>query len=206
MTRPDRLALTLALLAATGLLAASAACSDDDGVSSTETARRAYLGLDDAVARSLTLGLQGFNAATSANIPAQNGTGTSTGTIVVGGQVDQGMSNNKEMRLTVTLTGYSDGPALTVDGVDIVITYATAPTMPAALDLSLRGVPTGTFTGTLIGSFQMTGGLEGEVTLNLMLSGQLEADGTGTRRKAGTTHVTGTATSGSGSFDVDLMI
>ncbi|HLM46924.1 MAG TPA: hypothetical protein VK458_23840 [Myxococcaceae bacterium] len=50
-----------------------------------------------------------------------------------------------------------------------------------------------------MGTFQMAGDLEGDVTLNLTMTGQLEDDGTGkVRRKAGTTTVTGTAKSGEG--------
>lgn len=71
--------------------------------------------------------------------------------------------------------------------------------MQPALTLSLRNIPNGTFEGTLLGTFQMTGDLEGDVTLNLTMSGQIEDDGTGkVRRKAGTTTVKGTATSGDG--------
>ena len=56
-----------------------------------------------------------------------------------------------------------------------------------------------------MGTFQMTGDLKGDVTLNLALTGEIEDDGTGkVRRKAGTTRVTGTATSGDGSYNVDV--
>src|SRR5215207_9738868 len=63
------------------------ACSDDDGVDSDEEARRAYLGLDLSIEKSLTLGFAGFNAASSANIDAQMDAGDSTGMLTISGQV-----------------------------------------------------------------------------------------------------------------------
>src|SRR5215217_3643675 len=141
------------------------ACGDDE-VSSDEQARRAYLGLDESVSKALQLGFAGFNAASSANIPAQSAPGGVSGTLFISGQVDQGASTNKGMRLRVGMATYS---------------------------------------GTLKGPFQMTGDLEGEVTLDLTLAGEIEDDGTGkVRRKVGTTTVTGTATSGDGSYNVNL--
>jgi hypothetical protein len=184
----------------------SVGCSDD-GVSSDEEARRAYLGLDSSIEKALGLGMDGFNAASSANIPEQMTTGDVTGTMVVSGQVDQGVSPNKEMRLLVALVDYSDGPAVTVEEEDINITYDTDAAALPALDLSLRNIPDGTFTGTLLGTYSMSGDLDGSVTLNLTMSGEIESDGTGgIRRKLGTTHVTGTATSGDGTYNVELMI
>jgi hypothetical protein len=51
----------------------------------------------------------------------------------------------------------------------------------------------------------MTGDLKGEVTLSLNMTGRIENDGTGkVRRQAGTTLVTGTATSGEGVYAVSL--
>lgn len=182
-------------------------CGDDE-VSSDEQARRAYLGLDESISKSLQLGFAGFNAASSANIPAQSTTGDAAGTLNITGQVDQGASDNKGMRLRVGMTGYSDGEIVLGEEEDLVnITYATAAdtaTQPE-LNLQLRNIPGGTFTGTLVGDFTMTGDLEGKVTLNLSLTGEIEDDGTGkVRRTAGGTRVTGTATSGDGTYIVDL--
>src|SRR5689334_5942927 len=87
---------------------ALAACSDDE-VDSDEQARRAYLALDGSITKSLNLGFQGFNLATNANIDAQMTTGTKAGTLAVDGQVDQGSSDNKGMRLYVAMVGYDDG-------------------------------------------------------------------------------------------------
>ncbi len=189
------------------LLSASlVGCGDE--VSSDEQARRAYLGLDKSIEKSLQLGFAGFNAASSANISPQTTNGDTTGTLTVSGQVDQGSLANKGMRLRVGMTNYSDG-TVTVDDETVKITYqtATATTAQPALDLSLRNIPNGTFTGTLVGAFQMSQDLEGEVTLNLSMSGMIEDDGTGkVRRKAGSTTVTGTAKSGDGEYQVNVTL
>ncbi len=189
------------------LLSASlVGCGDE--VSSDEQARRAYLGLDKSIEKSLQLGFAGFNAASSANISPQTANGDTTGTLTVSGQVDQGSSANKGMRLRVGMTNYSDG-TVTVDDETVKITYQTATNTTAqpALDLSLRNIPNGTFTGTLVGAFQMSEDLEGEVTLNLSMSGMIEDDGTGkVRRKAGSTTVTGTAKSGDGEYQVNVTL
>jgi hypothetical protein len=182
-------------------------CGDDE-VSSDEQARRAYLGLDDSISKSLQLGFAGFNAASSANIPPQAGTGDASGTLIIAGQVDQGSSDNKGMRLRVGMAGYSDGEIAVGEDEDPVnITYASSTdtaTQPE-LVLQLRNIPGGTFTGTLVGDFEMTGDLEGKVTLNLSLAGEIEDDGTGkVRRTPGSTRVTGTATSGDGTYNVDV--
>src|SRR4051794_36483011 len=85
------------------------ACSSDE-IDSDEQARRAYLGLDGSVAKSLQLGFDGFNTAHSANIAPQMTTGTKAGALTITGQVDQGSSANKGMRLVVGMTAYNDGP------------------------------------------------------------------------------------------------
>jgi len=186
-----------------------AACGSDN-ISSDEEARRAYLGLDESIGKSLTLGFVGFNAATSANLPADccNDVGLEKGTLGISGQVDQGSSDNKEMRLLVTMVDYNDGK-FTVDGDDkeIDITYNTPVDAPPALSLSLKGIPTGTIDGTLIGDYDMTGDIDGTATLNLVITGTMMDDGTGkVIRTPGTTHVTGTAVSGDGTFDVDVTL
>jgi hypothetical protein len=186
----------------------AAACGSDD-IDSNEEARRAYLGLDGIVAKSLTLGMIGYGEASNANIPDQMTTGDVTGTLDVSGHVDAGESVNHEMNLTLALTNYSDGPLIVDDEqLDIDITYATDPLALPAISLSLRDIPEGTFTGTLIGDFSMTGDIEGTVHLNLAMSGEIESDGTelGVQRVVGTTHVTGTATSGDGTYEVDITL
>jgi hypothetical protein len=194
---------------------AAAACSSD-GIDSDEQARRAYLGLDQSIGKALTLGFKGFNEASSANISPQMTTGTSTGMLTITGQVDQGASTNKEMRLYVGMVNYSDGQTKINDNGDtITVTYDTSTdmTMQPYLSLSLRNIPDGTFTGTLTngtlmtGIFHMTGDLKGDVILNLTMSGQLQSNGSGgTDRKPGSTTVTGTATSGDGTYDVNVTI
>lgn len=185
------------------------ACADD-GLDSAEEARRAYLGLDGSVGKSLALGFAGFNAASSANIPDQQTTGDAAGTLTITGQVDQGASANKEMRLHVGMVGYDDGPiVINDDGDTITIVYATdtATTTQPYLHLSLRDIPAGTFTGELTGTYHLSGAIDGDAALNLTMSGALMSDGNGgTVRMPGSTQVTGTATSGDGVYQVTLTL
>jgi hypothetical protein len=175
-------------------------CQPDDGVADPEAARRAYLGLDRAVDRAIKLGFDGYNAASNANIPEQMEAGELSGTMVVGGKVDQGASDNKEMDLQVTITDYSDGPV--EDMFDVVYDGG-----PALLDLSLRDLPDGTVTGNFSGEFAMSGELAGAVALDLAITGETEEAPDGTiRRKAGTIHVTGTASSDYGVFMIDVSL
>jgi hypothetical protein len=183
------------------------ACTSDS-VDSNEQARRAYLGLDPSVEKSMNLGFAGFNAATSANIPAQMMAGAETGTLQIAGQVDQGSSSNKEMRLTVTMTTYSDGPFEVDSNHDKYdITYASDTTTLPELDLSLKNIPTGTLTGTLVGTYHLTGDIIGDVVLNLAITGTMADGGSGTVIRApGTTTITGTATQGDGVYNVNVTI
>ena len=183
-------------------------CGDDGGtdLDSEDDARRAYLGLDGSIEKSLDLGMQGFNMASSANISPQMAMGDVDGTIVVDGQVDQGNSDNKGMRLTVALDHYTDGPVERVDDEDIEIIYSTDGTLPD-LDISLRDIPNGTIEGTLVGTYQMEGDIEGTATLNLSFSGTIEDDGSGgVSRTVGGTHVTGEAVSGDSHYDIDVTL
>jgi hypothetical protein len=192
------------------LALSAAACSDDSGVSSDEEARRAYLGLDRSIEKSLTLGFAGFNAASSANIDPQTAAGDLAGTLTITGQVDQGNSDNKNMRLYVGMVGYSDGKVVIDEQQhEIDLTYDTdaeAASQPF-LSLSLKNLPTGTFDGTLMGTYHLSGDIGGDVTLDLTMAGQLMDDGTGkVVRVPGSTTITGTATSGDGSYAVDVTI
>jgi hypothetical protein len=187
-------------------IATLGACTDNN-VDSTEQARRAYLGLDQSVQNSVQLGFDGFNAASSANIPQQMMPGAATGMLVVTGQVDQGASSNKTMRLNIAMTTYSDGP-ITVDdkGTKINITYATGATQPF-LQLMLDNIPTGTLTGTLTGAYELSGDLRGEVTLDLTIDAHLQAGPSNTvERVPGSTHITGTAVQGDGTYQVDVTL
>lgn len=172
------------------------------GVDSTERAKQAYLGLDESIDKAITLGFKGFNDANSANIPAEQTTGDVSGTMTVTGQVDQGASANKQMRLVEALSDYSDTDA----GV-VYDTSADAGTdgAPAALGMSLKGIPTGTLSGTLDGTYGMSGALQGSVSLTVAFDGELEPnDAGGVERKPGTTHITGQAVSGSGTYAIDV--
>lgn len=180
----------LLLTLASGL----AACGS--GVSSDEQARRAYLGLDIAIDKAINLGFAGFNAASSANIPAQMTTGTAAGTLKVTGQVDQGASANKGMRLIPEFTGYSD---------DGKLFYLTVAGQAQALNMQLKGIPTGTLSGDATWNLDMTGELAGPVTLTVTFSGTLQSGPNQTvERKPGTTRITGTAKSGPGVYNIDV--
>jgi hypothetical protein len=175
-------------------------------ISSDEQARGAYLGLDKSIGKALELGFKGFNEANSANISPQSMTGDKSGTLTITGQVDQGASANKGMRLNEDLKNYSDGDIHLDGGGTLAVTYDTDGGLPA-LTLSLKGIPTGTLTGTLAGDYNMSGDLSGSVHLNLSISGDLQssADG-GVERKPSTTSVTGTATSAAGTYQVNVSL
>lgn len=178
------------------------ACSNgNSGVNSDEQAKEAYLGLDESIDKAITLGFKGYNESNSANIPTEQTTGDISGTMTVTGQVDQGVSANKQMRLLEALDDYSD-----TDAGIVYWTSADAGTdgAPAALGMSLQGIPTGTLSGTLDGTYGMTGSLQGTVTLAVTFNGNLESTDAGVARKPGTTHITGTATSGTGTYNIDV--
>jgi hypothetical protein len=174
---------------------ALAGCGDDVG--SDEDAARAYVGLDKSVDKAMQLGFDGFNAASSADIPPQTGKGDKAGTLIIDGKVDQGSSDNKTMSLTEKMTDYSD---------DGLITYNTLGTLPV-LDLKLSKIPDGTIDGTLSGEFTMTGELEGPIVLSLTITGALQptaADPMKIERKPDTTKIVGTATSDYGTYNVNV--
>src|SRR4051812_13377921 len=177
------------------LLVCLVACGTDE-VNSADSARNAYLSLDASIDKAIKLGFDGFNSASSANISPQTAAGTKTGSLTVTGQVDQGSSANKGMRLFAAFAGYSD---------DAVITYQTDAAALPALNIQLKNIPTGTVDGTLIGNVTMSGNIKGNLALNLAFSGQLQSgSGTTVERKPGTTHITGTATSSYGTYTVDV--
>jgi hypothetical protein len=197
---------------ALSLVAAATGCSDD-AISSDEEARRAYLGLDGSIEKSLNLGFDGFNTANSANIDPQLGAGDVEGTLTISGQVDQGSSANKEMRLRVGMVGYTDGVFTIVvdedEEVEVDLVYSTSELVAEQpeLHLSLRDVPDGTFTGELTGVYHLTGDIDGDVTLDLAMSGEIMDGGAGlVVRVPGTTTVTGSATSGDGAYAVAVTL
>lgn len=196
----------------TCLFAALTMACSDEGIDSDEEARRAYLGLDPSIGKSLALGFEGFNEASSANIAPQMDTGDLSGMLTITGQVDQGASDNKGMRLYVGMVDYADVTVIVENGdeeEEVQLTYATSTdaTMQPFLSLSLRNIPDGTFTGTLTGIYLMSGDIDGEVRLDLTMEGTIQDDGTGNViRTPGGTTVTGTATSGDGNYDVNITI
>ena len=176
------------------VLLAVAGCGDS--VNSPEDARKAYLGLDPSIDRAIGLGFDGFNSAKSANIDSQTATGVVTGMLTVTGQVDQGASDNKGMRLLTSYVMYSD---------DGLITYDTPAAALPMLNMQLKKIPTGTLDGTMVGTVNMTGEQKGGLALNLVITATLMAGPNNTVTRApGTTHVTGTATSSAGTYPVDV--
>jgi hypothetical protein len=201
--------LTCAHLAYLLIAVSAAACGGDDAVNSDEAARRAYLCLDKSISKTIDLGFAGYMDANSANIAPQNGTGDKAGTITVGGQVDQGSSANKGMRLNVGMVGYDDGDVEYNDNHDkvhVVFDTSTTVTDQPYTAMMLKGIPTGTYAGTLTsnasmtGVYQLSGDLTGTLTLNLTITGMLTTGTNGaiTARAPGTTTVTGTATNSDG--------
>jgi hypothetical protein len=193
------------------------ACGSDD-VDSDEEARRAYLCLDKSIGKSLTLGFAGFNAASSANIDPQMTTGDAAGTLTITGQVDQGSSDNKGMRLYVGMVDYDDGPVVYNDDGDEVHVIFDTPTAQADqpyLNLKLANFPNGTLTGTLDSNSTMTGvylldgDIQGELTLNLTISGVTMAGAVlgDVVRVPGMTTITGTAKSSEGgTYEINITI
>ena len=200
MPRPSLTSTRRALLALLPAAALALAACHGGAVNDEEAAHIAYLGLDRAIDRAIKLGFDGYNAASNANIPDQSEPGDLSGVMIVGGKVDAGASNNKEMTLDVTLKdNYADGP---VEGLDVVYNGG-----PISLDLSLKGLPGADITGTFSGAFAMGGDLAGNLALDLAITGMTEEAPDGTiRRKAGTIHVVGTATSDYGVYDVNVSL
>jgi hypothetical protein len=176
------------------LLLVAAGCGSS--VHSDADAKKSYLGLDPSIDKAIGLGFDGFNSASSANIDPQTADGGVSGTLTVTGQVDQGASLNKGMRLNEALASYSD---------DGLITYATNASVLPMLDMQLKNIPTGTLTGMLVGTITMSGQESGDLTLNLSFTGTLQpGSGSTVTRQPGTTHITGTATSAAGTYTVDV--
>lgn len=181
-------------------------------VNTEADAELAYVGFDPILSHIMDLGFAGFNAAGSANIPTQEDDAPGDGTIAVDGQVDQGNSDNKGMRLDVALDDYFDGPVdspAADDETAYEIVYSTADGAPLDCDLQLKNFPDGTLEGTVSGTVVMTGDLTGDLVLDLAIDGETDPDADDAEkvtRAAGTTQVTGTATSDYGEYAVDVEI
>lgn len=186
------------------------ACGSDNkdtkAVNNADDAKHAYLGIDPAIDKALNLGMQGFNAASSANIAPQTANGDIQGKLVVGGQVDQGASANKTMRLTTDFTSYEDVVALSAGDANLLhVIYDAVSGGTTTLEIKLMNLPNGTFTGTFIQTLHMSGDLQGDVTLNLTFTGDIRATSTGgIERVPGSTVITGTATSPYGTYTVNI--
>jgi len=185
------------------LLIMVGACTDDS-VDSNEQARRAYLGLDKSVSKSLTLAFQGYDAATSANIPAQMADGDAMpgGTLAITGQVSHGNVNEATMTLDVAMAKYSDSPIIvdTKNNTKITVAYDAdaSAAMHPVLNLKLNASSGNALTGSLTGDYTMSGDLTGTVTLDLTIAGTFSGTGTSTMRVAGSTMVIGTVVNASG--------
>lgn len=192
------------------LVASLVACNNDNIDTDTE-ARWAYLGFDRAIDRAINLGFAGFNAASSANIDAQDDVGDVDGSMTVTGQVDQGASDNKEMRLYVDVAAYDDGPfddVNTEEVEELTVVYDTDSADLPYLEMSLRNVPDGTFTGMLTGTFLVSGDLDASADFSLALAGGIMEDPNSAGdvvREPGTLTITGTVTSSDGTYNVDVM-
>lgn len=187
-----------------------AACSSSNSVDSNEQARRAYLGLDKSVSKSLELGFAGYDAATSANIPTEMAMGDSGGTLTITGKVDQGNPSQATMTLAVGMVKYTDGKVAVDDkGHTISVTYDTNTdtTMQPVLSLKLNASAGNSLDGTLMGDYTMSGDLKGTVTLDLTITGTFSGSGTTVQRVPGSTTVTGTAVNASGGmYAVNAML
>ena len=191
---------------------------NNDNVSSDEDARRAYLGLDTSISKSINLGFQGFNAASSANIPAQMTTGDKAGTVTITGQVDQGASDNKTMRLEIGMVMYDDGDIVINDKGDTIhVVYDTDvdPLNQPYLEMKLSMIPTGTLDGkmstnaSMNGVYHLSGDLKGTLAIEVTFNGMLMACTAPCMvlRVPGSTHVVGTATNNDGGvYMIDLTI
>jgi hypothetical protein len=171
-------------------------CGGNGSVHSDADAQTAYLGLDASIDKAINLGFMGFNAASSANIPTEmTKDARMMGTLTVTGQVDQGASSNKTMRLNTAYSMYSD---------DGKVIYDTNPAALPMLQLDLMNIPTGTLSGSFAGAFTMSGNLKNTVTLTLAITANLMGTTGNLSRVAGSTHVTGTAVSDYGTYNVDV--
>lgn len=192
-------------------IALVAACSsDNNSVNNDEQARRAYLGLDKSISKSLELGFTGYDAATSANIPAEMVAGDTGGTLTINGKVDQGNPSQVVMTLSVAMVKYTDGK-ITIDDkghtVDITYDTSTDMTMQPVLSLKLNASSNNALTGTLMGDYTMSGDLKGTVTLDLTITGMFSGSGTTVQRVPGSTTVTGTAVNAAGGmYQVNVTI
>ncbi len=199
---------------ALALLVFSAACSSSsNSVDSNEQARRAYLGLDKSISKSLALAFQGYDAATNANIPAQMTMGDAMpgGTLTISGKVDSGTCSQLSMGLDVGMVKYTDGPFV-IDSKNnkISVTYDTSTdtTKQPLLSIKLNASAGNSISASLMGDYTMTGDIKGTVTLDLTITGTFSGTcPNAVMRVPGSTTVTGTAVNSSGGmYTVNVTI
>lgn len=179
------------------LVAAACGCSSGEAPTVNTQAMEAYLGLDSSIEKALDLAFVGMNRAATANIAPETAAGDAKGKLVVMGQVDQGTSSAKTIRVDAIYNGYSD------DGDTL---YASDADSPPLLALELNGLPYGTLSGTFLGQFTMSGLFVGPLTVELTFDGQLQPSGNlgAVARVMYSTHLHGTAVSDYGTYAVDF--
>ena len=179
------------------LVVAACGCNNGDAPTVNTQAMEAYLGLDSSIDKALNLAFVGMNRAATANIAPETAAGDKKGNVVVQGQVDQGSSSQRTIRVDALYDGYSD------DGDTF---YATDAAAPPLLALELHGIPYGTFSGTFLGQFTMSGLFAGPLTVELTFDGQLQPTGNlgAVARVPYSTHLHGTAVSDYGTYAVDF--
>ncbi len=194
-------------------LLALVACGSDSSVNSNEQARRAYLGLDKSISKSLALAFQGYDAATSANIPAQMTMGDAMpgGTLTVSGKVDSGTCSQLSMGLDIGMVKYTDGPfVVDSNNTKMSVTYDTSTTTTSQplLSIKLNGSSGNSINASLMGDYTMTGDLKGTVTLDLTITGTFSGTcPNAVMRVPGSTTVTGSAVNSSGGmYTVNVTI
>jgi hypothetical protein len=158
-------------------------------VGSTADAQRAYQGLETSVERAISLSVSSLG-----NAAARTAKGRVSGALRLGEPVQH---DSAGARFLAALSRYSD---------DGEIVYSTDPDAPPAVTLDVRNVSRGALDGTIEGSFLMSGAERGQVSLLLAFSTAV-APGPGGAlvRRPGTTRITGTATSPSGAYHVDVI-
>ncbi len=198
---------------ALAFLVFSAACSSSDSVDSNEQARRAYLGLDKSISKSLALAFAGYDAATNANIPTQMTMGDAMpgGTLTITGKVDSGTCSQLSMGLDVGMVKYTDGPFVIDSKNDkISVTYDTSTTVASQplLSIKLNGSSGNSINASLMGDYTMTGDIKGTVTLDLTIVGTFSGTcPNAVQRVSGSTTVTGTVVNSSGGmYSVNVTI
>lgn len=174
------------------LLLTCAGCT----LSPEEAVKQAYLGLDSSLDKTLGLAFTGFNESKDTDVPQQTAHGAWTGSMAILGTVEKTGTTDATLKLVEGMKEYCD------DGKH---TYDTTSSNLPVLQLELKNMPIGTFTGSLTGEFTASDGVAGQVVLDLTFEGVVEpiSGGTKVAPKSGATHITGTTTLNSATYDVD---